>query len=208
MAEEDATVFVVDDDGAMRSSLSWLLESVGLRVETFASAQDFLADYDPERTGCLLLDVRMPGMSGLDLQRELGRRRAHLPLIIITGHGDIGMAVRAMKAGAADFLEKPFNDQVVIDRVQRCIDEDRRRRSEQSACTEFRERLAALTPREHEVYERVLQGKPNRIIAEELSISGKTVEVHRARMMEKMQAESLAQLVSLSVACGVQAHTS
>ncbi len=194
-------MFVVDDDRAVRSSLSWLLESVGLRVETFASAQEFLDTYDPERAGCLLLDVRMPGMSGLDLQRELHTRRAHLPLIIITGHGDIEMAVRAMKGGANDFLEKPFNDQAVIDRVQQCLEEDQQQRREQSLCREFRERLAGLTPREHEVYERVLQGKPNRVIAEELAISGKTVEVHRARMMDKMHAASLAQLVSLSVAC-------
>lgn len=201
---ERATVFIVDDDSAMRDSLAWLLESVGLQVQTFASAAEFLDAYRPERPGCLVVDVRMPGMSGLELQERLRSDEFRLPLIVITGHGDIPMAVRAMKAGAVDFFEKPFNDQVVIERIQQCLQEDRKRREESAACLEYTERLARLTRREQEVFERVLAGKSNKLIAHELDISCKTVEVHRARMMDKMGASSLAQLVATSVACGIR----
>lgn len=200
---EPPTVFVVDDDNAMRNSLAWLLESVGLRVKTFASATEFLESYTAEQPGCLVVDVRMPGMSGLELQDRLRAHHARLPLIVITGHGDIPMAVRAMKAGAVDFFEKPFNDQVVIERIQQCLEEDRKWREERAGCIAFARRVASLTKREMEVFERVLAGKSNKLIAHELDISCKTVEVHRARMMDKMGADSLAQLVATSVACGL-----
>lgn len=200
---EPPTVFVVDDDSAMRNSLAWLLESVGLQVKTYASATEFLKTYAADQPGCLVVDVRMPGMSGLELQERLKDHRVQLPMIVITGHGDIPMAVRAMKAGAIDFFEKPFNDQVVIERIQQCLESDRKRREERAECIVFARRVATLTKREMEVFERVLAGKSNKLIAHELEISGKTVEVHRARMMDKLGADSLAQLVATSVSCGL-----
>lgn len=197
----EATVYVVDDDHAVRNSLSWLLESVGMRVECFASAGAFLEAFQPDLGGCVVLDVRMPGMSGLELQERLAAAPVQVPIIVVTGHGDIAMAVRAMKAGAIDFFEKPFNDQMVIERIQQCLEENQRSRADRTARLAFTERLASLTRRERQVYERVLVGQSNKRIANELGISSKTVEVHRARMMEKMGARSLAQLVAMSVSC-------
>jgi len=192
-------VFVVDDDSAMRESLQWLIESVGLRVEVHDSAESFLKSYYPGRSGCLLLDVRMPGMSGLDLQEYLKREEITIPVIIITGHGDVPMAVRAMKMGAVDFIEKPFNDEVLLDAIRHALSIDSRQRGRQAGIAEIAARLAQLTPREHEVMEMVTAGRSNKEIAKLLGVSAKTVEAHRARVMEKMQAGSLAELVRMSL---------
>ena len=194
------TVFVVDDDQTVRRSLQWLLESMKLRVQTHASAKDFLSAYDPTQPGCLVLDVRMPDISGLQLQEILVKRKVRLPVILITGHGDISMAVHAMKAGAFDFIEKPFKDQVLLERVQQCLALDGRQRHEAAAREKIIERLNSLTSRETEVLEGVIGGKANKQIAADLDISVKTVEVHRARLMEKMDVSSVAELTTLCVA--------
>ncbi len=195
----EATVFVVDDDQAMRTSLQWLIESTGMSVQTFESADVFLASYYPGRAGCLLLDVRMPGMSGLELQAHLARAGYHLPVIMITGHGDVSMAVKAMKAGAVDFIEKPFHDEDLLRSIRRALEHDQRHRASQAVRAEIAARLAELTPREHEVMGMVTEGKSNREIAAELGVSAKTVEAHRARVMEKMRADSLAELVRMAL---------
>jgi two-component system response regulator FixJ len=195
----EATVFVVDDDEAMRSSMRWLIESVGLRGEAFASPDEFLACYYPGRPGCLVLDVRMPGMSGLELQEKLISKEIQIPIIMITGHGDVPMAVRAMKAGAVDFIEKPFNDQVLLDCIQRALEKDAELRQIQGRRTEVAARLVQLTRREFEVMRMVVQGKSNKEIAGELNVSTKTVEAHRAKVMDKMQARSLAGLVRMAL---------
>ncbi len=199
MPPPEGTVFVVDDDAAMRDSLRWLIESVGLRVEAFATADDFLARHDPERPGCLVLDVRMPGMSGLELQDELARLDVRLPAIVITGHADVPMAVRAVKGGALDFLQKPFSDQVLLDRIRQALDLDRRRRRAAAQRRDALRRRELLTAREREVMDRIVAGKSNRVIAAELGLSPKTVEVHRAHVMEKMQVATLAELIRLAV---------
>jgi FixJ family two-component response regulator len=199
----EATVFVVDDNEAMRSSLCWLIESVGLRGEAFASPEEFLAQYYPGRPGCLLLDVRMPGMSGLELQEKLNARDVHLPVIIITGHGDVALAVRAMKAGAVDFIEKPFHDQVLLDCIQRALERDAELRGLQQRRTQVAARMVQLTPREYEVMRMVVQGKPNKEIAATFGVTTKTVEAHRAKVMEKMQARSLASLVRMALVAGM-----
>jgi two-component system, LuxR family, response regulator FixJ len=195
--EHDPTVFVVDDDPAMRQSLRWLIESVNVAVETYATAQDFLAAYDPDRPGCLVLDVRMPGMGGLDLQAELARREIEVPVIIITGYAEVPTAVRALKSGALDFIEKPFSDQLLLDRIQQAIASDRQARVRRHERATLAARVAQLTPREREVMQLVVAGSSNREIAAELGLSVKTVEVHRARVMEKMKVDSLADLVRL-----------
>jgi two-component system response regulator FixJ len=191
------TVFVVDDDPAMRASLRWLIESVGLSVRTYATAQEFLGCYEPGVPGCLVLDVRMPGMSGLDLQAELAARQINLPVLIITGYAEVPVAVRAMKAGAFDFIEKPFSDQTLLDRIRKAIAIDRKARRAQEERAQVRKRMTQLTPREHDVMERVVEGSSNKVIAGELNVSAKTVEVHRKRVMEKMGAHSLAELIRL-----------
>ena len=193
----EPVVFVVDDDPAMRDSLRWLIESTGLHVETFADANMFLARIRPELSGCLVLDVRMPGMSGLDLQTELQRRDIGLPTIIITGHAEVPMAVRAVKAGAIDFIEKPFSDQLLLDRVRQGIEMDREEREGRARRATALQRMGLLTQREREVLDLVVAGKANKEIAAALGLSPKTVEVHRSHMMEKMQAASVAQLVRL-----------
>jgi len=195
----EPVVFVVDDDEAMRNSLKWLIESTGMSVRTYGSADEFLANYYPGRAGCLLLDVRMPGMSGLELQGQLARQAIRLPVIIITGHGDVGMAVRAMKAGAVDFIEKPFNDEALLSSIRQALAFDERQRALQTQRAEIAARLAELTPREHEVMEMVTDGSPNKEIAAALGVTAKTVEAHRARVMEKMRAGSLAELVRMSL---------
>lgn len=197
--KKEATVFVVDDDDAMRESLTWLIESVGLKVETYASADDFLKSYYPGRPGCVLLDVRMPGMSGLELQGHLQQQQVTVPVIMITGHGDVPMAVRAMKAGAIDFIEKPFNDEQLLESIRNALSIDDTRRDEQAFKAEIASRLAHLTPRESEVMDMVTAGKSNKEIANTLGVSAKTVEAHRAKVMEKMEAGSLAELVRLVV---------
>ena len=197
-----STVFVVDDDQAMRTSLQWLIESTGMKVLTFESADAFLAGYYPGRAGCLLVDVRMPGMSGLELQAYLAREGYRLPVIIITGHGDVAMAVKAMKAGAMDFIEKPFHDEDLLRSIRRALEYDQRQRVGQPAREDLQARLADLTPREHEVMGMVTDGKSNREIAAALGVTPKTVEAHRARVMEKMRAESLAELVRMALIAG------
>ncbi len=195
----DATVFVVDDDQAMRTSLQWLIESTGMAVKTYESADVFLASYYPGRAGCLLLDVRMPGMSGLELQSYLARQGYRLPVILITGHGDVAMAVKAMKAGAVDFIEKPFHDEDLLRSIRNALEFDKKHRAHRSAKADITMRLAELTPREHEVMTMVTEGKSNREIAAALGVSAKTVEAHRSRVMEKMRAESLAELVRMAL---------
>lgn len=195
----NATVFVVDDDPAIRESLRWLIESVGLNVKVFSTAQEFLEGYDPTTPGCLVLDIRMPGMSGLDLQNELATREIQVPIIIITGHAEVPVAVRALKAGAMDFIEKPFSDQLLLDRIRRAIEVDKQSRRVRSEQAEVATRLGQLTPREREVMDLVIAGKANKVIASELGLSPKTVEVHRAHVMKKMQVASLADLVRLGM---------
>lgn len=194
------TVWIVDDDEAMRSSLKWLIESVGMRVESHSSANEFLQAHYPGRFGCLLLDVRMPGMSGLELLEHLREQQMLPPTIIITGHGDVPMAVRAMKSGAMDFIEKPFNDEVLLDAIRRALAAEEQRRDVTAEVADIAARLANLTPREHEVMQMVTEGKSNKEIANTLGVSAKTVEAHRARVMEKMQAGSLAELVRMAIA--------
>ena len=196
----EPVVFIVDDDRAARESLSWLIGSINLKVAAFASAAEFLAAYAPEQPGCLITDVRMPGLSGLDLQAELKRRGLEIPVIVVTGHGDVPMAVRAMKAGAFDFVEKPFNDQVLIDLVQKAIERSFTLAQGQAERRYVRARLDQLTPRERQVFDMIVAGESNKGIAQALGISEKTVEAHRAHIMDKMQARSLAELLKLAIA--------
>ncbi|MBK1633504.1 DNA-binding response regulator [Thiohalocapsa halophila] len=201
MSREE-TVFVVDDDQAMRSSLQWLIESMGMRVETYDSAQAFLDAYYPGRAGCLLLDVRMPGMSGLELQAYLAKREHRIPVIIITGHGDVAMAVKAMKNGAVDFIEKPFDDEALVVSIRNALQHDEKQRALRAQRADIAARMAELTPREHEVMTMVTDGRSNKEIATSLGVSAKTVEVHRARVMDKMRADSLAELVRMVMMAG------
>lgn len=191
-------VYVVDDDDGVRNSLRLLLKSSGLAVTALASANEFLDSYDLAQAGCLVLDVRMPGFSGLELQQELNRRGAIIPVIFMSGHGDVPMAVEAMQHGAFDFLQKPFRDQDLIDRIQAALRKDRDNREQLRNSPLIRERFESLTPRESEVLALMADGRPNKIIAAALGISQRTVEIHRARVMEKMQASSLAQLVRMT----------
>jgi len=197
--EHAATVFVVDDDEAVRSSLRLLLKSLGMPAVTHGSAAEFLAAYDPEQPGCIILDVRMPGMNGLELQDELNRRGAIIPVIFITGHGDVPMAVEAMQHGAVDFLQKPFSDKELTDRIQRAIATDNRNRTLLGHKDRMRARLAALTRREMQVLRLVTLGKSSKVIAADLGVSQRTVEIHRAHLMEKMGATSLAHLVRMTM---------
>lgn len=193
----DSIVFVVDDDAAVLDSLRFLIESVGLRVRTFSSADEFLAAYTPDQPGCLVLDIRMPGMSGLELQEQLAKRGYTLPVIIITAHGDVPSAVRAMHAGAVDFMSKPFNDQSLLDRVHQALAKDARTRRDEAVRAAIAAKVALLTPREREVMDLVVSGMSNKGIAAQLQLSAKTVETHRARVMEKMEAGSVAELVRM-----------
>lgn len=197
MTKPQPTVFVVDDEETIRRSLSLLLDSVGLRFECYRSAVEFLEAFDADRPGCLLLDIRMPGLSGLDLQKRLGEMHSVLPIIFLTGHADVPLAVRAMQAGAFDFLEKPFNDQDLLDRTHAALEYDAANRSERGQRRVIAERLGHLTTREKEVMRLIVDGHPNKIVADRLSISERTVEIHRARVMTKMQAESLPELVRM-----------
>ncbi|MBI5862791.1 MAG: response regulator transcription factor [Rhodocyclales bacterium] len=198
-ASPAATVFVVDDDEVVARSLRWLIESIRLPVVTFATARDFLETYRPEQPGCLVLDVRMLGMSGIELQEILKQRQWGIPVLFITGHGDVQMAVRAIKAGAFDFIEKPFNDQDMLDRIQRALAKDAERRRTDAECIALLRRVESLTQREREVMHLVVDGLPNKLIADQLGLSAKTVEVHRARVMEKMGAHSISDLVKMAL---------
>lgn len=195
----EPTVFVVDDDDALRDQLSFTVKSVGFEVETFASAEGFLESFDPARPGCLVLDVRMAGMDGLELQEKLAAERTALPIIMISGHGDIPMVVSAVQAGAVDFLEKPFREQALLDRIRTAIERDARARRAQAGNTEIQVRLASLTKREAQILELLVAGKSNKVIAKELFISHKTVESHRTRIMDKTQAANVADLVRMAV---------
>ncbi len=196
----EPTVFVVDDDAAMRKSLSWLLQSVGFTVAVFESAEAFLDRIDPAARGCLILDVRMPGMGGLNLQDALAARGVDLPTIVITGYAEVPSAVRAMKAGAIDFLEKPFSDDVLLERVRHALAVERHRREARDVRDAARKRLAALTPRERQVLDELVQGGSNRAISAALGIAEKTVEVHRASLMRKLSAASLTDAIRLALA--------
>jgi len=195
----EPTVFIVDDDQAVARSLRWLIESVQLKVEVFPSAQAFLDGYSAAKLGCLVLDVRMPGMSGIELQERLTAQRIRVPIIFITGHGDVQVAVRAVQAGAFDFIEKPFNDQDLLDRIQRAIAFDAERRGRDAQFAQLSALFASLTPREREVLDLVVAGMSNKAVANTLGLSAKTVEVHRAKVMEKLQARSVADLVKMSM---------
>ncbi len=199
-SRSESTIFIVDDDLEVRQAVALLMESVGLPVETFGSADEFLQSFDPERPGCLVLDVRMPGMSGLELQARLAAEEIHPPIVIITGHGDVPMAVRAVRAGAVDFIEKPFNDQALLDSVHKALELDAHRRGQARELAEIRRRLESLTPRERQVMELVVAGLRNKMIAAELSVSQSTVEAHRARVMEKMGARTLSDLMRMVLA--------
>ncbi len=194
-----ATVFVVDDDPDVRQSLTWLLESLGVVVKSYDSADAFLEDFDPQRPGCLVLDVRMPGRSGLDLLDELQRRGERIPVIFLTAYGEVPSAVRAIKAGAVDFIEKPYSEQVLLDRIHHALESDRRRRELEAQREQIVERFNALTQRERQVMHMVVAGLPNRRIAADLGLSEKTIEVHRAHVMEKTQAHSLPDLVRMAL---------
>jgi two-component system, LuxR family, response regulator FixJ len=195
-----ATVYVVDDDEMFRKSLHWLLESVGLAVATFATAAEFLDAYRAGDPGCLVLDIRMPGMSGLQLQDELAARAICLPIVFLTAHGDVPMAVAAVKKGAVDFVQKPYNDQRLLDVVQDALQRDADARAADERHRRTAALIAAMTPREREVMNAVVAGKTNKIIADELGVAVKTIEAHRARMMDKMGASSVAELVRLVTA--------
>ncbi len=202
MTGPEPAVFIVDDDDAVRRFLSGLIESVDLRVEAYASAQDFLAAYEPDRPGCLVLDVRMPGMSGLELQRELVERAIDLPVIVLTGHGNVQVAVHAMKAGAVDFVEKPFDNELLLDRIQKAVAESVRARGERITRDEIAQRVQLLTPRERQVLDLVVAGETNKGVARQLDISERTVEIHRANVMRKMHAKTLAELVKMATGAG------
>ena len=206
MTAFDATVFVVDDDPLIRNSLEQLIKSVGLKAYSFTSAQDFLEKDLPDEPCCLVLDIRMPRLSGLDLQDELEKRSLTIPIIFITGHGTVSMSVRAMKAGAVDFLQKPFEDQELLDAIHNAIEQNRQTRIEQAEIKEIKRRVESLTPREYEVLCLVAAGMLNKQIAYDLQMSENTVKTHRAHIMKKMKVESLADLVRLTEKVDICGH--
>ena len=195
---DQGIVYVVDDEPSIRNSTKELVESIGLRVQTFATAQDFLCSERPDVPGCLVLDVRLPGLSGLDLQRELGKMNNSVPIIFITGHGDIPMSVKAMKAGAVDFLAKPFRHQDLLDAIAHALERDREDRRQRSELVELHRRYESLTPREREVMAFLVKGLLNKQVAAELGMTEPTVKFHRAHVMQKMKADSMAELVRIA----------
>lgn len=204
MTATDAIIHVVDDDNAMCESLRWLIESVGFNVKLYSGAKEFLENYRDEAHGCLLLDVRMPEMSGLELQEQLNKQNINIPIIFITGHGDVPMAVRAMKAGALEFLNKPFNDQELLDCINRAIEFDSQRRRSCGERQAILDRLDLLTTRERQVLKELVTGKLNKVIAADLELSIKTIELHRSNIMRKLQSRSLAQIISMIYAHDIQ----
>jgi len=197
---EDATVFIVDDDDAVRESLQLLLEANGYKVTTFASGTAFLSSLKRAPAGCLLVDVRMPGLSGIEVQEELARRQVALPTVVITGHADVPLAVQAMKAGAADFIEKPYAESAILASVERALQLASATRQLGEQAASIRERAERLTARERDVLGELVVGHPNKVIAHHLDISPRTVEIHRARVMEKMEAKNLSELVRMALA--------
>ncbi len=197
------TVNIIDDDRLARESLKWLVESAHLTVREFEGGEDFLDNFDSSSPGCVVLDVRMPDINGMELYGRLKEVGASIPVIIVTGHADVAMAVRAMKAGAYDFIEKPYNDALMLERIQGAIASDRDKRESQVKVDDIQQRINRLTPREHEVMKLVLQSRQNKIIAAELGISIKTVELHRANLMSKMNATSPTELVRLAMIAGI-----
>lgn len=200
----ETTVYVVDDDPSVRAGLSRLLQSMGLTVKTFASAREFLEQAVSEEPGCLIVDLRMPAMNGLELQEQLMTRNLNLPVIFLTGYGTVPASVRAMKRGAVDFLEKPVDDQVLLDAIYQALEKDRENSHHQAEAKAIQDRLKSLTPREYEVFTLITTGLLNKQVAYELGTAEKTIKVHRARIMEKMHCESLAQLVRLAEKAGVR----
>jgi len=200
--QDKPTVFVVDDDRSVLDSLQLLLRSVGLDAETYSSASEFLEAYNPHRPGCMIVDVRMPGMSGLELQLHMVSVQSTLPIIFVTAYGDVPMAVQAVKAGAFDFIQKPFRDQELIDKTLKAIEHNARIREQRANEREIASRIALLTPRERQVMHLVLEGKANKVIARELDISQRTVEIHRARVMNKMRAGSVSELAQMAIRVG------
>ena len=203
MTNQTQTVFIVDDDQAVRDSLADLMDSVGINVETYATANDFLGQYTSDRMGCLILDIRMPGMSGLELQQELIRRDTVLPIIFITGHGDVPMAVQAIQAGALDFIQKPFRDQDLLDRVNHALKSCDSQQNNQQQTQSVKKHIHNLTPREHQVMEMIVEGQANKVIAIDLGLSQRTIEVHRKNVMQKLEARSLAELVRIVTQTGL-----
>ncbi len=201
------TVYVVDDDQATRKSLRWLVETLGVPVQTFHSGVSFLDSYDPSQPGCLVLDVMMAGMTGLELQKELNERKIEIPVIVLTGYGDVPTAVRALKNGAVEFLEKPFDGEVLLEQIRRALGIDADRRRERDASEVVRQRFAKLTPREREILKLVVDGLSSKEIATQLDVSFKTVEAHRAKIMRKMEANGVAQLVRMVVTTTDPGHS-
>jgi FixJ family two-component response regulator len=203
MNERNAIVFIVDDDASVRDALKSLIRSVGLRVAAYGSAQEFLQAQQPDAPSCLVLDVRLPGMSGLELHRQLADNNVYIPVIIITAHGDIPMSVRAMKAGAIEFLTKPFRDQDLLDAIQTALDRDRTRRQQEAEVAVLRQRFDSLTPREREILPLLISGLLNKQIAAEIGSSEAAVKVHRSQLTRKMGADSLADLVRIGARIGI-----
>lgn len=199
MSDQSAIVYIVDDDADVRDSLHWLIESVGLSVVSCDSAQQFFDRYPPGQSGCLVMDVRMPGLSGLAAQKQLQQRDIEIPVILISAHGNVDMAVTAMTQGAMTFLEKPFNDQLLLDHIQSALTQDQQHQQNQQRCQALQQRHQQLTKREKQVFNEVIRGLTNNEIAEQLQINRKTVEGHRANMMSKMQADSLPELIQMAV---------
>ena len=202
MKKSEPVVFVIDDDEAVLESLSLMIETVGLKVQTYSSAQKFLDDHDPAQAGCLVLDVRMPGMSGLELLSKLTNQEFSIPVIIITGHGDVPMAVQALKTGAVDFIEKPFRDQVLLDSIQKAIKMDAENRCKQIEQTDIKAKMENLSPRELEVIDLLVTGKSSKMIAYDLGISQKTSDFHRANILKKMGVDSVVELMPLAQKAG------
>jgi len=199
MTHDAPTVFIVDDDSGVLKSLAFLMQTIGIPTRTYASAHEFLEHYDPAAAGCLVLDVRMPVMSGLELQQKLHEMESTLPIIFLTAHGDVPTAVKAVQSGAVAFLQKPFHDQDLVDRIQHAMAENARMRAGTAERDVVTSRAASLTPRERQVLDAVVAGKANKVIAAELGLSQRTVEIHRARVMKKMHADSLAHLIQMMV---------
>lgn len=200
MADVNSSVYIVEDDDAVRDSLQLVLESMGRKVEPFADAGEFLQRYSPDMAGCIVLDIRMPGMNGMELQRKLNEMNSILPIIFVTGHGDVPLAVEAMQQGAVDFVQKPYREGELLEKIEKALASDEEARHSLSQKQQILDRIDSLTPRERDVMELMIEGKANKVIAIDLDISQRTVEIHRARVMDKMKAKSLAHLVRMVLA--------